>query len=285
MQKIHAARLAGLLTMLCLLPGAEAADRPELPLTLAVHPYLPSSELLARFDPLADYLGAELAREVRVSVSPDYQQHINSLGTGRTDIAFMEPVSYTTLGALPAEEALLARLETGGTPTFRGTIVARQGGSFRKLDDLRFARLAFGDPDSTMGHRLPLLLLARAGIGLNDLVEYEFLGSHNNVALAVLSGAFDAGAIKEEVFEAYSERGLKALAYTPAISEHLFVAGPLVPKHTVVALRTSLLNLANSPAGPSILDRIKKGTTKLVPVTNADYDDLRQYLQEVEGSP
>jgi len=49
--------------------------RAEEPLTLWVHPYLPATELIKKFTPLADYLSEKCSKTIRVNVSKSYKSH------------------------------------------------------------------------------------------------------------------------------------------------------------------------------------------------------------------
>jgi ABC-type phosphate/phosphonate transport system substrate-binding protein len=80
--------------------------------------------------------------------------------------------------------------------------------------------------------------------------------------------------VKAEVYAAYRNRGLRALAESPPISELLFAAADHLPDATVAALREALLALD----APAILTGIKAGVERLVPVSDADYDPLRELL-------
>jgi phosphonate transport system substrate-binding protein len=259
-----------------LFPIQAAAGKP---LILAVHPYLPTKELIQRFTPLANYLGKEIGRSVEVRVGSDYDEHIAYVGKDQVDIAFMGPSSYVMVVAKYGKKPLLARLETDGNPSFRGYFIVRQDSPLKSLADLKRKRMAFGDRDSTMSHLVPQYMLEKAGVPLDKLAEYKFLGSHNNVVLAVLSGDFDAGAVKDEVFDKYAKQGLRALADTPYYSDHVFVTRSTLASGTVQALRSAMLKLKDTPGGREILEAIKPHTTALVPAVDADYDNLRQVLK------
>jgi phosphonate transport system substrate-binding protein len=250
----------------------------EEPMILAVHPYLPSKELKQRFTPLANYLGKEIGRAIEVRVGGDYDEHVAYVGKDQVDIAFMGPSSYVMTVAKYGKKPLLARLETGGNPLFRGYFIVRQDSPLKSLTDLKGKRLAFGDRDSTMSHLVPQYMLEKAGVPLNKLAQYEFLGSHNNVVLAVLSGDFDAGAVKDEVFDKYAKQGLRALADTPYYSDHVFVTRSTLAPGMIQTLRNAMFRLKDTPGGRGILEAIKPHTTALVPAVDADYDNLRQVL-------
>jgi len=259
-----------------LFPIQAAAGKP---LILAVHPYLPSKELIQRFTPLANYLGNEIGRSIEVRVGSDYDEHIAYVGKDQVDIAFMGPAAYIMVVAKYGNKPLLARLETDGNPLFRGYFIVRQDSPLKSLADLKGKRMAFGDRDSTMSHLVPQYMLEKAGVPLDKLAEYKFLGSHNNVVLAVLSDDFDVGAVKDEVFDKYAKQGLRALADTPYYSDHVFVTRSTLASGTVQALRSAMLRLKDTPGGREILEAIKPHTTALVPAVDADYDNLRQVLK------
>lgn len=255
-------------------------DKAE-PLKIGVLPYLTSTEILRRFQPLADYLEKMLGRPVRIEIARDYAEHVDRIGRGEVDIAFSGPSPYIYLVEKYGRVPLLAATEVNGQMTFRGVIVTRAGSPLKKVSDLRGKDIAFCDPDSTMGFHVPLYMLLEEGLGLKDLKSYEHLVNHENVALGVLMGDFDAGAVKEDVFNKYKERGLEALAYTPGIAVHLFVASKSLPQADVNAIRNALLELNGTPEGIAVYTSIKKGITRLVPADDADYDMLRKVLKTI----
>jgi len=257
-------------------PGIAGAGGP---LVLQVHPYLPATELIERFSPLAEHLSRSIGRPVVVRISVDYQQHIELAGKDKTDIAFMGPASYVSLVDRHGKKPLLVRLEIDDKPTFRGAIITAKKSGLRSLSELKGKRFAFGDPNSTMSHLVPRYMLSEAGVDIKDLAGHAFLHNHHNVALGVLVGRFDAGAVKSEVFYEYEERGLRVLAWSPELSEHVFVTSSVLPKQTVDALRSALSALAGSEDGRTALKRINDRATGLVPVEDRDYDNLRTIIR------
>lgn len=264
-------------------PAVKSADKRNL--RFAVHPYLSPGEIFSRFIPLADYLSGKLGQEVILEVSSDYSEHTENIGTGNTDLAFMGPAAYVSLTERHASHyPLLAAIEVDGRSTFRGVIVVKDGSRIRHLTDLIGKTFAFGDKRSTMSHIVPRYMLLEEGVPAAALKSYSFLTNHENVALSVLYGKYDAGAVKYEVFEDYKFSGLKALARTPLISEHIFVASPKLPPALVRRIREALLDLNTSEDGFSILFPIKNNITGLVPASDHDYDNLRRMMRTLEAS-
>jgi phosphonate transport system substrate-binding protein len=212
------------------------------------------------------------------TISKDYREHIDMVGQDKVDLAYMGPASYVIMTRKYGLKHVLARLEINGTPLFQGVMITRKNSSISTLHDLAGKSFAFGDPNSTMSYLVPLFMLHEAGIRKDTLARHSFLSSHQNVALGVLMGDFDAGAVKEEVFYEFKERGLKDLAWTPKISEHVFVARSTLPSGTVNSLRNALLTLSDK----SVFSSIKSSMTALVPADNSDYNNLRSIMLSLE---
>ena len=267
-----------LLALLLSFPGN--TGEPET-ILFGIHPYLRPSELLERFSPLADHLAKTIGHPVRIKIAKDYQSHNRSIIENCLHIAYLGPVSYVQIVDAHGHRPILARLEVNGEPTFRGAIISRRDSGLNTLADLRGKRFAFGDPNSTMGHLVPRHLLLLAGIDTAQLGGFAHLDNHMNVALGVLAGLFDAGAVKEGVFHKYEKRGLRVLAWTPAIAEHVFLAGNGLSPRLIERLRSVLRQLPATPSGLALLTAIKPTLTGLSAAEDGDYDNLRLILKQL----
>jgi phosphonate transport system substrate-binding protein len=245
-------------------------------LVLWVHPYLPATEIIKKFSPLADYLSTNTCLSIQIKVSKTYKSHIKNVGEGRTDLAYLGPASYVKLAHIYGKQTLLACLKVNGNPYFHGMIVVRENSRITTLEDLADKKFAFSDPNSTMGYLVPRYMLFEKGVPIEALKEYNFLGSHNDVALAVIGGYYDAGSVKEGVYYKYKNRGLKMLAQSPPISEHLFVVNKNIPARIVYNVRQLLINLKDK----KILASIKPTVTGFAEVQDADYSALHSILAQ-----
>ena len=252
---------------------------------LAVHPYLPHDELKQKFMPLASYLSSQTGKKIEVKIGSSYDEHIQYIGQNKVDIAYMGPASYVSMINKYGAKPVLARLEINGSPWFQGNIITRKNSGINNLQDLKGRTIAYGDPNSTMSYLVPHHMMIKAGVFDNPGSKYEFLHSHNNVALGVLSGDFDAGAVKPEVFRKFESKGLTTIQLTPRISEHLFITRNDLPINDIEKLRSILLNMNQSEQGLSALKSIKKSITGLVGASSQDYENLRQIIMDLEKHP
>lgn len=267
--------VAGLLFVSLFFTGPGSTAEPESPLILGVHPYLSYSALRVRFDPLAQYLTDRLGVPVAVRVGNTYNDHIEEIGQNRIDIAYLGPVGYVQVVNRYGPKPLLARLETNGTVALTGHFIVRDDSPLRQLSDIADRHVGFGDPRSTMSSVLPRAVLKKSGIAIGQQTRYR---SHTSIAIAVLSGQVDAGAVKEEVFQQFKEQGLRSLAPLPSVSEHAFVSRTDLPEPMTAQIRSLLLKLDQSEDGRHALKAIHSQASGLRSVSDADYVPLRELL-------
>ncbi|MBI3560537.1 MAG: phosphate/phosphite/phosphonate ABC transporter substrate-binding protein [Gammaproteobacteria bacterium] len=251
-------------------------------LVVGVHPFKPASKLTEAFTPLINYLSEKLGEPVSLRIAKDYQAHIDALGQDLIDIAYIGPSPYIKLTEQYGPHPLLARQLIGDQPVFHGKIFIRTDSPIQHLAELKGKQFAFGEPHSTMSHLVPRYMLWQAGITVDQLAGYKFIGDHVNVALSVLAGDFDAGAVKEDVYDSYAARGLRAIATSAPISDHLFVASRKLSQTRIRKLRMILLALHKDPQGAAILQSMTPGVKALVSVKDSDYDSLRVVLKKMQ---
>lgn len=269
-----------LLLLLLLLPiqRSMAAD----PFLFGVHPFASAEILKQSFSPIINYLERELDHPVELRIATDYSQHIENVGKNRVDFAYVGPVPYLKVVERYGEKPILAQVLKNGKPTFQGAIVISDRSLIRELGDLRSKRFLFGDPQSTMSYWVPRVMLEKNGVSLRQLHQFSHTNNHDNVALNVLSGYFDAGAVKLSIAEKYAPRGLKILAHTPPIPNHLIVASSVLSEPTRKEVSRHLMQLNKSDEGLNILKKMNSAVTGLREANDADFDQLRETLHSLD---
>lgn len=250
-------------------------------LTLGVHPYKSAQKLYYSFLPLTDYLSEKLGRPVRLEVSKDYKTHVRLIGTDQLDIAYMGPVPYVTLRNDYSPKRVVAQQLVAGKTVYHGHIFVTRHSQIQNVTELKGKRFAFVDPGSTMGHIMPRQRMLEAGVKLGDLDDYEFLGSRDNVALGVLSGDFDAGSIRDHEFHIYEDRGLRILATSECVPNHVFVVGDHVPDELLEQLRVLFYTLAETPEGLEVVQAIAPVITGMVPMSGNPFRVVQEIIEKI----
>jgi len=249
---------------------------------LGVHPFHSFSLLKKQFSPLTEYLTKKLGREIQLRVGVSYEEHIRAVGEDQVDIAYMGPVGYVQMVAQYGLKNTIVAQDVNGEATFKGIIFTKSDSSYNFLSEIHEGDFAFVDLHSTMGFMLPSYVLLQENPTILKQKHYRFARTHENVALGVLSGEFVAGATKESVYYAYKEKGLKQLAVTPKIAEHLFVCRNTLPSETVERIKKAFADLNTSAEGLKIMHAIKPTITRFVSVEDSAYDPLRAILAELK---
>ena len=133
-----------------------------------------------------------------------------------------------------------------------------------------------------MSYVIPRYMFIEAGVPFPEK-ELQLRGNHNNIALAVLSGDVNAGAVKEQIYHKYEARGLKHIAITPEIPEHLFVAGNKMDDETYIKIKQAMLAIKIPEDVQRLLKPIKETSTGLSDVQDSDYDNLREIFRAVKA--
>ena len=175
-----------------------------------------ASVMYKKFKPIINYLEKNLKEKgidtkVRLKIYPTYESAIDGLANGEYDFGRFGPASYILTKEKNPNVKLLVMEHKKGKKVFNGVFIAKNNNKIKSLLDLNGKSFAFGSSKSTIGRYLSQAELLKAGISSKELKSFKYLGRHDKVALAVINGDFDAGAVKEKTFKKYKKRGLKSI--------------------------------------------------------------------------
>ncbi len=256
-------------------------------LTLAVHPYDNPSRLMARFEPLCRYLGRQLGRPVRLYLAHSYGDQIRQIARGRVDLAYMGPTPYLRahdnyLKKQANNIQIIAGESQNGEPNYYSVLVVRQDGPIGHVDEMKGRTIAFGSPRSFGSYFVPRAMLLDAGVQLHDLKDYEFLGRHERVALAVAHGDFEAGGLRRDIADRYLDRGLRIIGQSSRLPPHVIVARPGLDPALVERVREALLR-PGADARPAFQAFSLEGRpTTFSPIGDSAFDPARSILRRME---
>ena len=229
------------------------------------------------FAPLAGFLGELLGQRLFIRLGENYERAIEDLGDGRALISYQTPSTYVDARTRYGIEPLVVPLAKG-EPFYRSAIVVRADAGIDSIAALRGKRFAFGDSKSTGSKAMPESMLREAGIGLRDLASHGHVGSHDNVAKAVLAKDYDAGGLMLAVAEKYTGQGLRILATSDRIPQFPLCAGPALSAERRERVVEALVNLKDT----EILSALGSHVTGFARITDADYDGVRAMLKRLQ---
>jgi len=246
------------------------ADAPELYLG-SVAMDIPSA-MYRRLKPLADYLTRELARPVQLRLSADLTRASNEVAAGAVDIAYLTPVAY--IKAHRAGQArVLVKCVTAGHGSLRLMIVTRPDSKVRAVSDLAGKSFAFGDPAAI----LQRAVVVNAGMPLEKLGSYKFIGHYDNIARGIASGEFDAGILKDTTAEQWQKKGALRIIHTsPDLPPYNIAVSKRVDDRLAGQIQKALIALRlDNPEHRRILQALDPRYTGFVATTDAEYEVVR----------
>ncbi|MDR4987501.1 MAG: response regulator [Bacteroidales bacterium] len=165
--------------------------------------------------PTADYLSYHLAPYKFKIVPLGFDEFLDEVKAPHGRLSYMSanPSYYAYLehyGLARRLATLLIPGEPMPQSVFGGVLFTKANRhDIRELADLRGKTLAAVDPSSMGGWHAALREIKESGrLRLHELESVHFVGTHDNVVLQVVSGAFDAGTVRSSQIERMISEGL-----------------------------------------------------------------------------
>lgn len=238
-------------------------------------------------------LSAELSDQLKVPVQyvpvSNYPAAVSAFRTGSLDLVWF--------GGLTGVQA---RLQTPGAKVlaqrdidaqFTSVFIANGASGLRpfsggdQLTYLKGRRLSFGSESSTSGRLMPEYFMSQNGVSTKDLAGGApgFSGSHDATVAVVQSGAYEVGALNEQVWKSNVEDGrvdpnkVSVIWRTPPYVDYHWVARPDLDqrfgKGFTNKVQAALLQISPTTArGETILELF--GAAEFIPAQNSDYDKI-----------
>ncbi len=155
-------------------------------------------------EPLKNYLASHLGQPVNLVIPTNYNATVEGLGNGSLDFAYLGGLTYVKAHK---QYGVIPLVQRASDLQFHSLFITGANSSIHSLADLKGKTFAFGDINSTSGHLMPYFELKQAGISVDSDLKYRYTGSHPATAKAVESGAMDAGALDETVYNSMIAEG------------------------------------------------------------------------------
>ena len=200
--------LAGLFCM-ALVPAAEAQQNRTKPvLRLGAIPDQNPEKLNRLYGLVANELSQQLKVNVRFIPVTDYTAAVSAFRTGNLDLVWFGGLTGVQAKLLKPGALMIAQRDIDAQ--FYSLFIANTASglkpihSFKGLSELKGKRFTFGSESSTSGRLMPQYFLSQAGVKMTDFAGGApgFSGSHDATIALVQSGAYEAGAVNEQVWKA-----------------------------------------------------------------------------------
>lgn len=269
--------------VLCALPGIAGSDPIAVPEEHGIRfgsvaMDIPA-EMYRRLTPLTKYLSETLKRPVTLKLSPNMPAAIDDVAKGNVELAYLTPVAYLKSHAKGGTQ-LVVKILTNKKPSFQLIIVVREDSPIKRVEDLKGKTFAFGDKAAI----LQRAVVVGAGMPLESLGEYKFIGHYDNIAKGVASGDFDAGILKDTTAVDWQKKGLRILYSSAPLPPYNIVASSKVDAGLLKQIRQAFLALdMKNPAHKAVIQALDDEYDGFAPTSDADYDVVRRLIAPFEG--
>ncbi|MFZ9849490.1 MAG: putative selenate ABC transporter substrate-binding protein [Vulcanococcus sp.] len=219
------------------LPAAQAqANKPVL--RISAIPDQKPEKLNRLYGLVANELSKQLGVPVKYVPVTDYTAAVSAFRTGDLDLVWFGGLTGVQARLQKPGARVLAQRDIDAS--FHTVFIAstRSGlkpvSSVKGLSELKGKRFTFGSESSTSGRLMPQYYLGKAGVKLSDFAGGApgFSGSHDATIALVQSGAYDAGAVNEQVWRSSLHDGKANRAKvipiwkTPGYPDYHWIAQP-----------------------------------------------------------
>ena len=222
---------------------------------------------------VAAELGDQLGVKVRYVPVIDYTAAVTGFRRGDLDLVWFGGLTGVHARLQTPGAVVLAQRDVDAR--FRSVFIANRQAlkdlkpftSIDELSQLKDKRFSFGSESSTSGRLMPQFFLAKAGVEPKDFSGGQpgFSGSHDATIALVQSGAYEAGALNEQVWESRLKEGkvdtskVVLLWRTPTYPDYHWVAQGNLNKRFGAGftskLQQALLNLSpDQPRQAQVLE-------------------------------
>jgi len=269
--------------------GGQATDDKILKFTAI--PDQNTTDLQAKFGPMADHLAKVLGVEVEYVPARDYQASVEMFRNGDVHLAWFGGLTgVQARHTVPGARAIAQGL---ADPQYYSYFIAHQSTGLERgevfpasIADLTFA---FGSESSTSGRLMPeFYIRENTGKAPAEFFNqaFGFSGSHDKTVELVEAGRYQAGVVNYKVYERRVAEGqtdpakVKVIWQTPFYADYNFTAHPDLERIFGAGFVDKLQAALVAIEDPVLLSALPR--EKLIPATNEDFEGIAVVARQLE---
>lgn len=245
---------------------------------------------------VADELGRQLGVKVSYVPVTDYAAAVSAFRTGNLDLVWFGGLTGVQASLQKPGAQMIAQRDIDAQ--FYSVFIANTRSGLKPIQNqkglavLKGKRFTFGSESSTSGRLMPQYFLSQAGVKLGDFAGGApgFSGSHDATIALVQSGAYDAGAVNEQVWKSSLRSGkanrskVTQIWRTPSYPDYLWLGQPNLDqrfgKGFTAKLRAAIVSWRPSdPEQKRILELF--GAQQFTSVKAGEYNKIEQVGRQI----
>ncbi len=257
------------------------ADRPHY--HLAIHPLHNPKKLVEAYQPLVNYLNANIPEaDFVLEASRDYQDYERKFRARTPE--FLLPNPWHTLEAIKVGYHVIAM--AGDADDFKGIFIVRKDSGLSIPVDLKGKVVSYPSHTALAACIMPQYFLYQNGLDINKDIQNIYVGSQESSIMNAYLGESAAGATWPPPWRLFQKdhpeqaAQLKLIWETPPLMNNSFMARDDVPVELRDRVQQLLVALDQTEAGRMILD--SSTTARFHRADDASYDRVRDYVASFE---
>ncbi|MCX5939816.1 MAG: putative selenate ABC transporter substrate-binding protein [Cyanobium sp. LacPavin_0818_WC50_MAG_67_9] len=245
---------------------------------------------------VANELGRQLGVKVLYVPVTDYTAAVSAFRTGNLDLVWFGGLTGVQASLQKPGAQMIAQRDIDAQ--FYSVFIANTRSGIKPIQTqkglaaLKGKRFTFGSESSTSGRLMPQYFLSQAGVKLGDFAGGApgFSGSHDATIALVQSGAYDAGAVNEQVWKSSLRSGkanrtkVVQIWRTPSYPDYLWLGQPNLDqrfgKGFTAKLRAAIVGWRPSdPEQKRILELF--GAQQFTSVKAGEYKKIEQVGRQI----
>jgi len=165
---------------------------------------------------------------------------------------------------------------TNNSGSFKLMIAVRDDSPIQTVADLEGKRFAFGDKAAL----LQRAVVVGAGMPMEKLGAYDFLGHYDNIVRSVMYRDFDAGILKDTTAYAWQEKGIRILHSSPDLPPYNISARDGLDAKLLNKIQTAFIQLdINNPKHKPVIEALSPSYTGFASTSDSEYEIVRKLIE------
>lgn len=247
------------------------------PIIIGVLPEESPRIIYEKLYPLKNFISNTLKKPVHIEIAKDFKDLENKIREEKIHLIIVDPATYCELKWNMKNKIFPLIKPEGSNAETRSVFVSKEGRGIEKIFDSLGKRLALGEEKSSFSYLIPLSMLKDVDISVKDFKSLDMLHNEDRIALSILIGDHDVGAMSEITATKYLKDGLKIIRYSESTPRFVIAYVKILKEEEVEKLKKNILH--------RIEDTVRKslGVEKFTLAEDRDFDYIRVLIRNLTG--
>lgn len=227
--------------------------------------------------PLKNFISHTLQKSVSIEIAKDFKALENKVKENKIHLLIVDPATYCELKWDMKNKVFPLIKPEGGIAETRSVFVTKEDKKIEKIFDSLGKKLALGEEKSSFSYLIPLSMLRDVDISIKDFKSVDMLQKEQRIALSILIGDHDIGAMSEITANKYIKDGLKIIRYSEPTPRYLIAYLNTLKYENIEKIKDAIVYKADKEILKSM------GVDKFAPAEDRDFDYIRVLIRNLKG--